>query len=406
MFDLVLPILRSLVSAFRSHSDLWVENLALRHQLTVLNRRTRKPKLRYADRLLWVGLLRCWPRWQHALLLFQPQTVIAWHRLGFRLFWRWKSRAREGRPAIDCQLIALIRRMWQTNPTWGSPRIQAELAKLGIQISDSTIRKYRPKQRRSASSQTWRTFLHNHAKELVAIDFFTVPTATFRVLYVFLVLAHERRKVLHFHITEAPSAAWTAQQMVEAFPFTTPPRYLLRDRDGIYGADFVWRGFRAPSRGLGLGTKAHCPSIALAESDGRTTHWLDPPRKFRPRDYLQWASPAPDSLQLLSLLSSRSDPQIPRPRLSDLTPSGTARSGQDYRTAAPGRTASSLHSASRLNLLSLHGRARVFSRSPTVSRMLFGLFARRKASRLSGRGPLFLTPMALESRKVDPIAPR
>ena len=254
MFDLVLPILRSLVSAFRSHSDLWVENLALRHQLTVLNRRTRKPKLRYADRLLWVGLLRCWPRWQHALLLFQPQTVIAWHRLGFRLFWRWKSRAREGRPSINCELIALICRMWQTNPTWGSPRIQAELAKLGIQISDSTIRKYRPKHRRSASSQTWRTFLHNHAKELVAIDFFTVPTATFRVLYVFLVLAHERRKVLHFHITEAPSAAWTAQQMVEAFAFANPPRYLLRDRDGIYGADFVRR-----VEGLGLEQKLIAP---------------------------------------------------------------------------------------------------------------------------------------------------
>ena len=116
---------------------------------------------------------------------------------------------------------------------------RSELAKLGIDISDSTIRKYRPEHRRSTSAQTWKTFLHNHTKELVAVDFFTVPTATFRVLYVFLVLAHERRKVLHFHITQAPSAGWAAQQMVEAFPFTTPPRYLLRDRDGIYGADFV-----------------------------------------------------------------------------------------------------------------------------------------------------------------------
>jgi hypothetical protein len=131
--------------------------------------------------------------------------------------------------------------MWQANPTWGSRRIQAELAKLGIAISDSTVRKYRPKHRRASSAQTWKTFLRNHAKELVAIDFFTVPTATCRVLYVFLVLAHERRKVLHFHITDAPSAAWTAQQMVEAFVFTTPPRYLLRDRAAIHGADFVRR---------------------------------------------------------------------------------------------------------------------------------------------------------------------
>jgi len=160
----------------------------------------------------------------------------------------------------------------------------------------------RPKHRRSASAQTWKTFLHNHAKELVAIDFFTVPTATFRVLYVFLVLAHERRKVLHFHITEAPSAAWTAQQMVEAFAFTSPPRYLLRE-SGWH----LWRGFRAPSRGLGLGTKAHRPSIALAESDGRTPHWLDPPRKFRPRDYLQWPrSASPQSFRLSEKRAGRS----------------------------------------------------------------------------------------------------
>src|ERR1700690_2412335 len=239
MFEFLLLFLRCLFAGFQSHSGLLLENLALRHQLPVLKRPARKPKLPPADRLLWVGLRRIWPHWQQALLLFQPQTIIAWHRLGFGLFWRWKSRTRAGRPSVEGELIALIQRMWQANPTWGSPRIQAELAKLGIQISDSTIRKYRPEHRRSTSVQTWKTFLHNHAKELVAVDFFTVPTATFRVLYVFLILAHERRKGLHFHITQAPSAAWAAQQMVEAFPFTTPPRYLLRDRDGLYGADFV-----------------------------------------------------------------------------------------------------------------------------------------------------------------------
>jgi transposase InsO family protein len=191
--------------------------------------------------LLWVGLRRIWPHWQQALQLFQPQTIIAWHRLGFRLFWRWKSRMRAGRPSVDGELIALIQRMWQANPTWGSRRIQAELAKLGNQVSDSTIRKYRPKNRRSPSAQTWKTFLQNHGQALVAVDFFAVPTATFRVLYVFLVLAHERRKVLHFNITEAPSALWTAQQIVEAFPYTIPPHYLLRDRDAIYGADFTRR---------------------------------------------------------------------------------------------------------------------------------------------------------------------
>jgi transposase InsO family protein len=144
--------------------------------------------------------------------------------------------------------------MWQANPTWGSRRIQAELAKLGIQVSDSTIRKYRPKNRRSPSAQTWKTFLQNHAQALIAVVFFAVPTATCRVRYVFLVLAHERRKVLHFNITEAPSALWTAQQMVEAFPYTIPPRYLLRDRDAIYGADFVRR-----VEGLGLEQKLIAP---------------------------------------------------------------------------------------------------------------------------------------------------
>ena len=254
MLKVISALLRSLLSSFQSHSRLALENLALRHQLAVLQRQAPKPKLLLTDRLLWVGLLRFWPDWRQALLLVQPQTVIAWHRLGFRLFWRWKSRARGGRPFVDGDLIALIRQMWQANPTWGSPRIQAELAKLGIRISDSTVRKYRPNHRRPRSAQTWKTFLHNHAKELVAIDFFTVPTATLRVLYVFLVLAHERRRVLHFNITNSPSAAWTAQQVVEAFPFTTPPRYLLRDRDGIYGTDFVRR-----VKGLGLEQKLIAP---------------------------------------------------------------------------------------------------------------------------------------------------
>lgn len=254
MFEFSLLFLRCLFAGFQSHSGLVFENLALRHQLAVLKRQARKPRLRSADRVLWVGLRRLWPRWPQALQLFQPQTVIGWHRLGFRLFWCWKSRTRPGRPSMDRDLITLIQRMWQTNPTWGSRRIQAELAKLGIPVSDSTVRRYRPKNRRSPSAQTWKTFLQNHAQAVVAVDFFAVPTATFRVLYVFLVLAHERRKVLHFNITEAPSASWTAQQMVEAFPYTIPPHYLLRDRDAIYGADFTRR-----VQALGLEQKLIAP---------------------------------------------------------------------------------------------------------------------------------------------------
>ena len=159
MLDVIFAVLRALLSGFQPRSRLALENLALRHQLAVLKRQTHKPKLSSADRLLWVGLRRLWPQWPSALLLFQPQTIIAWHRLGFRLFWRWKSRVRDGRPSLDGDLVALIQQTWQANLTWGSPRIQAELAKLGIQISDSTVRKYRPKHRRSASAQMWKTFL-------------------------------------------------------------------------------------------------------------------------------------------------------------------------------------------------------------------------------------------------------
>src|ERR1041384_2366313 len=153
MLDVIFAVLRALLSGFQPRSRLALENLALRHQLAVLKRQTHKPKLSSADRLLWVGLRRLWPQWPSALLLFQPQTIIAWHRLGFRLFWRWKSRVRDGRPSLDGDLVALIQQTWQANLTWGSPRIQAELAKLGIQISDSPVRKYRPKHRRSASAK-------------------------------------------------------------------------------------------------------------------------------------------------------------------------------------------------------------------------------------------------------------
>lgn len=239
MLALISTFLRVLLSGLQSRSQLMVENLALRHQLTVLRRSVSKPKLQNSDRLLWLLLRQCWSDWQRVLLIVQPRTVIAWHRLGFRLFWRWRFRARGGRPTADRKLIGLIRQMWSTNPTWGSKRIQAELAKLGITASDSTIRKYRARTRRG--DQTWKTFLHTHARDLIAVDFFVVPTATFRVLYVLLVLAHERRKVLHFNITDSPSAAWTAQQLSEAFACCNPPRYLLRDRDSIYGLEFVQR---------------------------------------------------------------------------------------------------------------------------------------------------------------------
>jgi transposase InsO family protein len=168
----------------------------------------------------------------HAL---HPDTVVRWHREGFRRYWRWKSRHRHpGRPRIDVALRKLIREMESANIGWGAPRIHGELRKLGIEVSQATVSKYM-KHPRKPPSQTWRTFFVNHANCLAEIDFFTVPTATFRILYGFIVLSHDRRQIVHFNVTEHPTAQWTAQQIVEAFPFDSAPGYLLRDRDCTYG---------------------------------------------------------------------------------------------------------------------------------------------------------------------------
>ena len=240
MFAIVSAFLSYLSSLFRPKHELALEILALRHQLLVLKRQTPRPKLRRLDRCLWVLLMRAWPGWKGPLSIFRPETVIGWQRGGLRLFWRWKSRPRSGRPTKDPELIRLIRQMWVANPTWGSPRIQDELAKLGLHASTATIRKYRPKSR-GRPSQDWWTFLRNHASAMAAMDFLVVPTVTGRVLYVLIVMTHERRKVVHFNITELPTAQWTAQQVVNAFPYDTAPTYLLRDRDSIYGSAFVRR---------------------------------------------------------------------------------------------------------------------------------------------------------------------
>jgi Integrase core domain. len=213
------------------------ENLALRQQLAVLNRKIHRPQLRRRDRFFWVILSQLWKHWRQVLVIVKPETVIKWHRQGFRLYWRWKSNAPVGRPKIDKEIRELIGKMSRENPLWGVPRIQAELRLLGFDLAESTVAKYRVRGRTSPS-QTWKTFLANHAKQIAAVDFFTVPTITFRNLYCFVVLLHDRRQVIHFNVTGYPTAVWTAQQIVEAFPEDTAPRYLLRDRDQIYGEEF------------------------------------------------------------------------------------------------------------------------------------------------------------------------
>jgi len=218
-----------------------VENLALRQQVAVYKQSVRRPKLRPRDRVFWVVLSRLWPNWRSALAIVQPETVIQWHRKGFRWYWRWKSKGgKPGRPPIEREIRDLIRRMSRENPTWGAPRIVSELALLGHDVAEGTMAKYMVRTRKPPS-QTWRTFLANHVPDIAACDFFTVPTVTFRVLYVFIVLRHDRRRVVHFNVTTNPYAEWTARQIINAFPYEEAPRFLIRDRDGIYGDYFTKR---------------------------------------------------------------------------------------------------------------------------------------------------------------------
>jgi transposase InsO family protein len=221
----------------RDRAELAAENLALRQQLAALQHKSKRPRLRKRDRIFWAILSCVWRNWRSALLIVQPETVVRWHREGFKLFWRWKSRAKPGRPRIEAEIRQLIRRMSRENPSWGVPRIQSELALLGHVVSEATVRKYRIRVRKPPS-QTWRTFLDNHLADIVAVDFFTVPTATFRILFAFVVMCHDRRRVVHFNVTAHPTAEWTAQQMIEAFPEDQAPRFLIRDRDSIYGEFF------------------------------------------------------------------------------------------------------------------------------------------------------------------------
>jgi putative transposase len=231
--------LRLAVALLKSRRNLVLENAALRHQLLVLSRQAKRPRWSPFDRGVWVWLPLVWHRWSKALWLVQPDTVIGWHRQGFALFWKWKSRpGRAGRSSLAPETIALIGQMSEANPLWGAPRIHGELLKLGIRVAQRTVSKYMVRQPRRSASQTWPTFLRNHLGQMVSVDFLTVPTLNFRVLYVLVVLSHARRQILHFNVTATPSARWGAQQIREAFPFTSPPKYLLRDRDGVYGLEF------------------------------------------------------------------------------------------------------------------------------------------------------------------------
>jgi transposase InsO family protein len=238
----------------KSRERIEAENLALRHQLNVVCRSARKRVRLYgSDWLLFIWLYRLWPGVLDSIVIVQPETVVRWHRRGFKAFWRRKSRGRPGRPRIPRELRNLIREVSLANPLWGAPRIHGEFLKLGIDVAQTTVAKYMARGRRPPS-QSWKTFLQSHAEGIASIDFFVVPTATCKLLFGLLIIRHERRQLVHVAVTANPTAEWIARQISEALPWDTAPGYLIRDRDGAYG-----RVFKRRVRAMGIRDRPTAP---------------------------------------------------------------------------------------------------------------------------------------------------
>jgi transposase InsO family protein len=255
MIGLLCFVLAALASAFKSKIRLEAENAALRHQLIVLRRKQRgRVKLANSDRWFFIQLYRWFPSILKVLTVIRPETLVRWHRAGFRGYWRWKSRSLGGRPQIDSDLRALIRWMSVENSLWGAPRIHGELLKLGFAVAQSSVAKYMVK-RRGAPSQGWRTFLRNQAPDIAAMDLFVVPTIGFKLLYSFVIIRLDRRDLVWINVTTNPTAEWVARQITEAFPWDGAPGYMIRDRDRIYGA-VVTRRLRA----MGIRDKPIAPA--------------------------------------------------------------------------------------------------------------------------------------------------
>ena len=238
MFRFIALCLGTLVRLLRGRRSLLLENLALRQQLAVVKRRHPRPSLGTVDRLFWVVAHRAWSGWKQSLIIVTPETVVRWHRVGFRLYWRLVSRVRRqvGRKRISKEVGDLIFRMVAENPTWGAPRIHGELLMLGFDVSERTISRWMKRAPKAPDpARRWLAFLRNHREAIAAMDFFAVPTVTFRVLYCFFVISHDRRRILHFNVTRHPTSPWIVQQLREAFPFGPGPRFLIFDRDAKYG---------------------------------------------------------------------------------------------------------------------------------------------------------------------------
>src|SRR5213594_628823 len=241
MIDFLLLLGRALTGLFRSRARLEAEILVLRQQINVLRRKSpKRPAFSNIDRLLLVWLSRLVPTTLEALTVVRPETVIRWHRAGFRAYWRFRSRPRGGRPKMPLDIRQLVRNMSVANPLWGAPRIHGELLKLGIEVGQTTVAKYMAR-RRQPPSQGWKTFLRNHADGIASMDLFVVPTISFRLLYGFLILQHCRRDLLWLGVTARPSAHWIARQLTEAYGWQQAPPYIVRDRDCVYGAVVIQR---------------------------------------------------------------------------------------------------------------------------------------------------------------------
>ena len=230
----------AILRVFLTRRMLLLENLALRQQLAALKRRDARPRLAVFDKLFWVMARRFWSGWKQALIVVNPETVVQWHRAGFRLYWKLISKVRRpiGRRQTPKEVRELIFRMVAENPTWGAPRIHGELLMLGFDVSERTISRWMKRAPRDPElAKRWLAFLRNHREAIAAMDFFTVPTVTFSVLYCFFVISHDRRRILHFNVTKHPASLWIVQQLREAFPFESAPRFLIFDRDGKYGVE-------------------------------------------------------------------------------------------------------------------------------------------------------------------------
>jgi hypothetical protein len=239
MLELIALLLAVIPAALRSRRDIVLEHLLLRHQLVVAARPKRRPRLRTWDQLLWLLGRRCCADWRRHLVLVTPDTVVRWHRQGWRLFWRWRSRSRGGRPCRGVETRDLIQSMARDNPRWGAERIRGELLKLGSVVRSRSVRRDRWRGPDHPPRQSWRTVLANHRPRIWAADLLTVQPLTFRTLCVLLFVAHERRHLVHAAVTAHPTAAWVWRQLIEATPWGRTPAYLIRDRDAVYGPDFV-----------------------------------------------------------------------------------------------------------------------------------------------------------------------